>query len=169
MDKVSIISELSRGATKESLARVFSITEDDVNTIELHHSIIVEVAHYMNISQDMPLLGGHYPHMENILFSWLADRARGKVTHRALSEKAREIVDITGERPKFANASAFTGTEGWVRAFKARYRNIPINQRKGSSEYDEDVQAEPIPLSTDEIKLELGFEPEPEVIQSQVI
>ncbi|XP_037046890.1 uncharacterized protein LOC119081785 [Bradysia coprophila] len=157
-NKVLIVSELARGMTPEFLAELHQTTEEEINRIDANHQLIVEVGHYFNISKDFPLMGGYYPRMENILFCWLADHR--DVTNKALSEKARQIVDIIGERPRFSNVSAFTASQNWVKSFKLRYHGMSIDQSQGLIE---DVRTEPV----DEVKLEMDFETEAETMQSQ--
>ncbi|KAG4073685.1 hypothetical protein HA402_000909 [Bradysia odoriphaga] len=161
-NKVLIVSELARGMTPEFLAELHQTTEEEINRIDANHQLIVEVGHYFNISKDFPLKGGYYPCMENILFCWLADH-RG-VTNKALSEKARQIVDIIGERPKFSNVGPFTASQNWLKSFKFRYNGMSVEQSQTSSE---DVQTEPVFLSNEEVKLEMNFEAEAETMQSQ--
>lgn len=131
--KVSIVFNLICGETPESIASEFDRTVDEINFISNHHWSIVEVSHYFNNVNHIPVKGGLYPLMENILFGWYKEQQN--VTNKQLAEKAKVILDVLNEQPSYTSRYTFTASKSWISGFKTRF-GIAAHNRKTTPETD---------------------------------
>lgn len=127
--KVAIVYNLIMGDTPESIAAEHNRTVEEIHVIGRNHWSIVEVSHFFNSIRHTPVNGGHYPLMENILFCWYVEQQN--VTNKQLAEKAKMILDVLNEQPRYTsqNAPVFTASNSWIAGFKARF-NIATTKRK---------------------------------------
>lgn len=117
------------GLAVDAIAEMFGTNDVEIREIWDNQLEIMEVNHFFVQSSQLPLRGGLYPRMENILFSWLSQQ--GMVQNKVLGEKARRIIHLLNESPTSKNAPMFVGSNNWANAFRSRF-GIPTGRPKSN-------------------------------------
>lgn len=131
--KVNIILCLRNGSKPEMLAEIYNTTTEKIDQINDSQQRIMDLfqSSYLSKAQQLPLKRGLYPYMENLLYSWYIEQ-NNVVSNKALTEKAKEFLEMLNEQPTIKNFARFSGSNGWLTAFKERF-GIYIARRKPPS------------------------------------
>lgn len=121
-EKLAVLIDLANpnGSKLSYIAERFGVGMPDIVKIEIERPKIHELvtSAYFNAGEEMPLRNGKNPRLENILYAWFMQESTTRwLTNRIIRYKALEIHAILNE-----NSKPFKASEGWMTAFKARYK-----------------------------------------------